>query len=117
MEGVCGIKADMTSWPALRVDEWTATRDTLQLWMQIVGKVRMAWAPMVNHWWQVTLYVTPTGLTTSTIPAGGRSFEIAFDFCAHVLRITALGGEQRTLALEPRTVADFYGATMTALAE
>ncbi|HWK25526.1 MAG TPA: DUF5996 family protein [Solirubrobacter sp.] len=101
-------------WPSLRVEDWTDTRETLHLWTQIVGKVRLARAPMVNHWWQVTLYVTPTGLTTSMIPPG---FEIAFDFCAHVLRITALGGEQRTVALAPRTVADFYGATTTALAE
>ena len=67
--------ATTTSWPALRVEDWTATRDTLHMWTQIVGKIRMAHAPLVNHWWQVTLYVSPRGLTTSAVPyrLGGRS--------------------------------------------
>src|SRR4051794_6266697 len=107
-----------TSWPALRVEDWTATRETLHRWMQIVGKVRLAQAPMVNHWWQVTLYVTPRGLTTSAMPAGdGRTFEIEFDFCVHRLRITVEGGEQREIALAPKTVAAFYGEVMAALDE
>jgi len=103
------------TWPQLRVDDWTATRETLHRWLQIVGKVRLARAPMLNHWWQVTLYLTPRGLTTSSMPAGERAFEIEFDFCAHRLRITA-DGEQRALALEPKTVADFYAEVMDALA-
>jgi hypothetical protein len=106
-----------SAWPALRVDDWTATRETLHRWLQIVGKVRLAQAPMVNHWWQVTLYVTPRGLTTSAMPAGTRSFEIEFDFCDHVLRITVEGGERRTVALAPKTVAAFYAETMAALDE
>jgi hypothetical protein len=105
-----------TGWPALRVDDWTATRETLHRWMQIVGKVRLAQAPMVNHWWQVTLYVTPRGLTTSSMAAGHRTFEIEFDFCAHRLHITVQGGEQREIALEPKTVAAFYAEVMDALA-
>jgi hypothetical protein len=68
------------AWPSLRVDDWIDTRDTLHLWTQIVGKVRMAKAPMLNHWWQVPLYVTPRGLTTSGVPDGSRTFEIEFDF-------------------------------------
>ena len=60
------------AWPSLRVDDWTATRDTLHMWTQIVGKIRLAHSPMVNHWWQVTLYVTPRGLTTSAIPHPDR---------------------------------------------
>jgi uncharacterized protein DUF5996 len=104
-------------WPALRVADWSATRDTLHLWTQIVGKIRLAQAPMVNHWWQVTLYVTPRGLTTSVMPAGERAFEIEFDFCAHVLRIVVEGGEQRTVALEPKTVSAFYAETMGALGD
>jgi hypothetical protein len=103
-------------WPALRVDDWTATRETLHRWMQIVGKIRLAQAPMVNHWWQVTLYVTPRGLTTSSMPVGDRSLEIEFDFCAHQLRITLEGGEQREIALEPKTVAAFYAEVTGALA-
>jgi hypothetical protein len=107
-----------TSWPALRVEDWTETRDTLHLWTQIVGKVRLAQAPMVNHWWQVTLYVTPRGLTTSSMPAGdGRAFEIEFDFCAHRLRITVEGGEHREVALAPKTVATFYAEVMAAIGE
>jgi hypothetical protein len=106
-----------TGWPALRVDDWTATRETLHRWMQIVGKVRLAQAPMVNHWWQVTMYVTPRGLTTSAMPSGdGRTFEIEFDFCVHRLRISLEGGERREIALEPKTVAAFYAEVMDALA-
>src|SRR3954469_17544524 len=104
------------SWPALRVEDWTATRDTLQLWMQIVGKIRLAQAPMVNHWWQVTLYVTPRGLTTSSMPAGDRTFEIEFDFCVHRLRITVEGGERHEIPPGPKTVAAFYAEVMDALA-
>ena len=67
-------------WPRLRVDEWAPTRDTLHMWTQIVGKVRLTHSPMVNHWWQVTLYVTPRGLTTSAIPYATEAFDIEFDF-------------------------------------
>ncbi len=103
------------TWPALKVDEWTATRDTLHMWTQIVGKIRLAHAPLVNHWWQVTLYVSPRGLTTSNVPYGSESFDIEFDFVDHVLRIrTSLGGTA-TVKLEPRTVASFHDETMTAL--
>src|SRR3954468_10038450 len=105
------------SWPALRVDEWTETRDTLHLWTQIVGKIRLAQAPMVNHSWQVTMYVTPRGLTTSSMPAGDRAFEIEFDFCSHHLRITVEGGERREIALEPKTVAAFYAEVLDALSD
>jgi hypothetical protein len=105
-----------SSWPALRVEDWTETRETLHRWTQIVGKIRLAQAPMLNHWWQVTLYVTPRGLTTSSMPAGDRTFEIEFDFCAHQLRITVAGGEHREIALEPKSVATFYGEVLEALA-
>jgi hypothetical protein len=105
-----------TRWPALRVEDWTDTRETLHRWMQVVGKVRLAQAPMVNHWWQVTLYVTPRGLTTSAMPSGdGGTFEIEFDFCAHRLRITAEGGQRREIALEPKSVAVFYAEVLEAL--
>jgi hypothetical protein len=104
-------------WPALRVADWAATRDTLQLWTQIAGKVRMAKAPMVNHWWHVTFAVGPRGLTTGAIPDGRRYFELAFDFVDQVLRIEVQGGDRREIALEPRSVASFYAATMAALRE
>ncbi|MGH3978178.1 MAG: DUF5996 family protein [Pseudonocardiaceae bacterium] len=102
-------------WPALRVDEWARTRDTLHMWTQIVGKIRLAQAPMVNHWWQVPLYVSARGLTTSAIPYGRRIFEIEFDFWDHRLHIRVSTGEQRSLALAPEPVAQFYDETMAAL--
>ena len=104
-------------WPALRVEDWTATRETLHMWMQVVGKLRLAKAPMVNHWWQTPLYITPRGLTTTAIPDGPRTFEIEFDFCAHELRIDLEGGERRVVELEPKSVARFYEETMEALRE
>lgn len=103
------------TWPALRVDDWTATRDTLHMWTQIVGKIRLSRAPLVNHWWQVTLYVTPRGLTTSAIPTDTGSFDIEFDFIDHQLRIRSSDGQTRQVALEPKTVADFYAETTSAL--
>lgn len=74
-------------WPGLKVADWADTRDTLHLWTQIVGKVRMAYAPLVNHWWQVTLYVSPRGLTTGTIPTPRGALDLEFDFVAHRLRM------------------------------
>ena len=104
-------------WPELRVADWTETRDALHLWTQIVGKVRMAKAPMVNHWWHVTFAVTPRGLTTGAIPDGNRYFEMTFDFVDQVLRIEVQGGERREIPLAPGSVAAFYAATMAALSE
>lgn len=102
-------------WPSIPVAEWEATRDTLQLWTQIVGKVRMANTPLVNHWWNVPLYVTDRGLATSLIPYGTRGFEVAFDFIDHQLRITTTDGAERTMTLEPRSVANFYADFMAQL--
>ena len=104
-------------WPALRVEDWTATRETLHMWLQIVGKLRLAQAPMVNHWWQVPLYVTPRGLTTAAVPHDARIFEIEFDFCVHELHVDVEGGERRIVALEPKSVARFYAETLGALQE
>lgn len=103
------------SWPPLPLAEWQDTYATLHMWTQIVGKVRLAQAPMLNHWWQVSLYVTTRGLTTSPIPYGDVSFEISFDFLDHQLRIQTSDGAIRTLALAPRSVADFYREFMAAL--
>ncbi|MBV8297075.1 MAG: hypothetical protein JO085_09580 [Acidimicrobiia bacterium] len=108
---------DDAVWPALRVDAWTETRDTVHLWTQIVGKIRMANTPVVNHWWNVTLYVSTTGLTTSPMPHGDRTFQIDFDFRDHRLVITTSDGEERSMKLEPRTVADFYDEVMAHLDE
>jgi hypothetical protein len=101
--------------PSLPYDEWRDTRDTLHRWMQIVGKVRLKLTPVINHWWNVPLYISAHGLTTSAIPFGDRWFEIEFDFVDDVLRIRPHDGPDQLVELRPRTVADFYGATMAAL--
>jgi len=104
------------TWPALKVDDWAPTRDTLHMWTQIVGKIRMAHQPLVNHWWQAPLYVTARGLTTSTITRGTGAFDIEFDFHDHQLVIRTTGGSTGKVALEPKSVADFYTETMDTLA-
>jgi hypothetical protein len=105
------------SWPELTLPSWPDTRDTLHMWTQIVGKVRLALAPMLNHWWQVTLYVSARGLTTSVMHAPDGDLEMELDFIDHDLVVRRSNGEERRIALEPRTVADFYRATMQALEE
>src|SRR5205823_9773340 len=107
--------ADGGEWPALPLAAWQDTYATLHLWTQVVGKVRLALAPMVNHWWQVTLYLTTRGLTTSPMPSGQRTVQIDFDFVGHELRISTGDGLTRTMPLAPRTVADFYQDLMAAL--
>ena len=107
----------MSDWPKLVVDEWRDTRDTLHMWTQVVGKVRMALTPAVNHWWHVPFYVSSRGLTTSLIPYGGRSFEMVFDFCEQQLHIDTADPDRRNVALEPKPVALFYEQTMAALAD
>ena len=96
------------AWPALPLDSWRDTYETLHMWTQIVGKTRLALAPMENHWWQVVLYVSERGLTTSPIPSGHRTFAVDFDFLQHNLSVTTSDGHARTLPLRPRSVADFY---------
>jgi len=106
----------MERWPALRYDDWKDTLHTLHLWTQIVGKIRLEREAFVNHWWHVTLYVTPRGLTTSSMPyPDGRSFTIAFDFLSHELRIDGCDGEHAIVPLVPMSVADFYERLMAEL--
>jgi hypothetical protein len=95
-------------WPSLPLEAWVETCQTLHRWMQIVGKVRLKLAPMMNHWWQVAFYVTPRGLSTSSIPYRSHVFEMEFDFLDHVLRMVPDTGETRFVPLSPRSVADFY---------
>lgn len=102
-------------WPSLRVDDWTPTRETLHMWTQIVGKVRMVRTPMVNHWWQVTLYVSPRGLTTGAIPHETGVFDIEFDVIDAVLRIRHSDGRQVSVPLTAKPVAQFHDETMSAL--
>jgi hypothetical protein len=101
--------------PALPYQAWKQTYETLHMWTQIVGKVRMELSPFLNHWWHVTLYVTPRGLTTSAIPYHGSSFEVTFDFLEHNLLICTSEGTTKALPLIPRSVASFYREFMDCL--
>ena len=103
------------AWPALPLKEWQDTYSTLHMWTQIVGKIRLTQTPLENHWWNSVLYVTSRGLTTSPIPYGIRTFEIDFDFIDHRLLIQTSDGVIKTLALKPRSVADFYRELMDTL--
>jgi hypothetical protein len=106
---------DGLSWPALPLDAWLYTYQTLHMWTQIVGKIRLMLSPKVNHWWNVALYVSPCGLTTSSIPYGSGAFEIQFDFVNHQLEIFTSSGARNWLALSPQPVAVFYEKFMASL--
>ena len=106
-----------TSLAPLPLPDWKPTCETLHMWTQIVGKVRLALAPRVNHWWGSTLYVSPRGLTTSAIPYGDRLFDCEFDFVDHQLVIRVSDGRVGRVPLAPRSVADFYAETMARLRE
>jgi hypothetical protein len=110
------MTASPAAWPPLPYSDWQDSCATLQLWTQIVGKIRLALAPMANHWWQVPLYVTARGLTTSPMPYAGGALQIDFDFIDHRLVIATSAGRKSVLALEPRSVADFHRAVMGQLA-
>lgn len=106
-----------TAWPALPLDAWKETYATLHLWSQIVGKVALAQTPPVNHSWGVALHLTPRGLSTLLLPHGRRSFTLEFDFIDHQLVARTSDGDVRTIALEPQSVADFYGRVMSLLGD
>jgi hypothetical protein len=111
------VEQTSTVWPELPYTAWRETCATLQLWTQIVGKIRLAQTPWLNHGWHVALYVTARGLTTSPIPHGSRTFEIEFDFVGHALVIDVSDGASRRIPMQPRTVADFHAALTSALDE
>jgi hypothetical protein len=102
-------------WPPLPLEQWADTCATLHLMTQVVGKIRLACAPMVNHWWQVPLYVTARGLSTSAMPHGTQSFQIDFDFIDHSLNVAVCDGGQKSIALRSRPVAQFYAEVMDTL--
>ncbi len=106
---------DQDAWPALPLDAWRDTRDTLHMWTQIIGKIKLKLAPPLNHWWHVALYLTSRGLTTSPIPFGNREFDVTFDFIDHALIIQTSDGRTEQVPLRPRSVADFYREVMAAL--
>ncbi|MEO8847318.1 MAG: DUF5996 family protein, partial [Casimicrobiaceae bacterium] len=109
--------ASNDAWPALPCKAWRDTCATLHLWTQVVGKVRLACTPWLNHSWHVPLYVTARGLTTSSIPYASRTFAIDFDFIDHCLDIVTGDGARRQVSLQPQSVADFHAATLRALAD
>jgi hypothetical protein len=109
------VTVSSNAWPELPYPRWKDTYATLHLWTQVVGKIRLAQSPWLNHQWHVPLYVTARGLTTSSIPCGERTFDIAFDFIDHALVLRVSDGRERRLALQPRTVADFYAEVMAML--
>lgn len=100
------------TWPSLPLKQWKDTCATLHMWTQIVGKIRAEFTPLVNHWWNVPLYVNARGLTTSLIPYGDRPFEISFDFLAHELVLQVSDGARAALPLSPMSVADFFQKVM-----
>src|SRR4051794_39723544 len=104
-----------TAWPALAYADWADTCNTLHLWTQVVGKVKLALAPLVNHWWGVTLLVTARGLTTGAMPYDGRALQIDFDFCAHELILRTSDSREQRIKLAPMATADFYTAVMAGL--
>ncbi len=107
--------SDEGKWPQLPYEAWKDTRDTLHLWTQIAGKIRLALTPWLNHSWHVPLYVTAKGLSTSAIPYAGTDFELEFDFNKHAFEITSSDGREKRIALEPRTTAEFYALVMQGL--
>jgi hypothetical protein len=106
---------DLESWPELPLEAWKDTYATLHMWTQIVGKIRLMLSPHVNHWWQVVLYVTARGLTTSPIPYRERTFELEFDFIDHTLNLRTNNGEIRKFSLISQSVAGLYGEIFKAL--
>ena len=111
------VVAGPEDWPELPLDAWQDTYNTLHMWSQIVGKVRLALSPRLNHWWEVPFYVNAVGLTTSAIPYSHGIFEIQFDFIDHKLTVQTNHSTGATIKLAPRSVADFYGMFMAILAE
>ncbi len=109
------MKANDQDWPDLRLEEWQETHNTLHLWTQIVGKIRLGLSPLQNHWWNVALYVNARGLTTSRMPYADRALEIQFDFIEHRLEFKLSDGEERAFPLKPKPVASFYREVLAIL--
>ena len=111
------LSAQSETWPPLPLEEWKDTCATLHMWTQIVGKIRLAQTPLVNHWWNVPLYVSARGLTTTAMPYNQISFEMEFDFIDHNLVVKCSDGATREVPLAPKSVATFYQETMSVLRE
>src|SRR5260370_27642748 len=109
------MQAGTEAWPALPLEAWKDTRDTLHMWTQIVGKIRLKLTPHLNHWWEVPLYLTSRGLTTTPIPFGDRTFDATFDFFDHALTLQTSDARTETIPLRPQSAADFYHESMAQL--
>ena len=103
------------AWPPLPLPTWKETYETLHMWTQIVGKIRLKLTPHLNHWWEAPFYLTSRGLTTTPIPFGDPTFDATFDFIDHVLTFETAEGRTETVGLRPRSVADFYRDVMDTL--
>jgi Family of unknown function (DUF5996) len=114
---VAWVRSNDQTLPQLPYDSWKDTQATLHMWTQIVGKVRLGLCPLVNHWWNVPLYLTARGLSTSPMPYGDGTVEASFDFIDHRLLIETCDGRSKELALQPQSVADFYQSFISAMAE
>ena len=106
----------MSAWPHQRVEDWTETREALHLFTQVVGKIKLVKTPLLNHWWNVTLAVTPRGLSSAAVPDGTRIFQMDFDFIDSALQISSVDGRRASVAMRPMSVANFYRETLEALA-
>src|SRR5256885_8083493 len=106
---------EIDAWPALPVADWADTYATLHMWTQIVGKIRLALMPHMNHWWQVPLYLSSRGLTTSPMPYAGGTVDMTFDFIDHQLVIETSAGARDAIPLAPQSVAAFYARVLAAL--
>ncbi len=102
-------------WPSLRYEDWKDTLDAIHMWTQVVGKIRLELTPLVNHWWNSSLAVSPRGLTTGVVPSGGGAFRIDFDFVAHELSLVASSGENAAIPLRSMSVAEFYREVLRSL--
>ena len=111
------MSSNSDPWPELPLAEWKDTYDTLHRWTQIVGKIRLALEPLINHWWNTTLYVNSRGLTTSAMSYNDINFQMDFDFIDHVLLVQTSKGSTKTIALRPCSVSDFYHETMSILGD
>src|SRR5271163_1391010 len=111
------MRMSAAAWPPLPYSAWQPTCETLHLWTQIVGKIRLSLTPWLNHSWHVPLYVTARGLSTSVIPYKDEGFEIRFDFIDQTLDIDVSTGQRRRIRLTPQTVCDFYAAVMKSLVD
>ncbi|HEY6209599.1 MAG TPA: DUF5996 family protein [Gemmatimonadales bacterium] len=110
------MTATLNSWPALPLEAWRDTYDTLHMWTQVVGKLALALSPLTNHYWNTALQITPRGLATLPLPVGRRLVTLTFDFVSHELGVESSDGGHTTVSLEPRPVAEFYRLVMDALA-